>query len=203
MWKKISIQIILFLLIIFLIFFTYKFYFKSEENTRVNKINDSQEEITINSKDTLLKKSVEDSNLIKDLKYVSRDILGNEYIINSMYSELNLESANIINMEGVNAKITMLNKEPLFVTSKFAIYNNESYETIFFDSVVINYLDNIINSEKFEISIKNNFANVSEKVIYQNQNIKLEADIIEIDLITKNSKIFMTDENKKIKIINK
>ena len=35
------------------------------------------------------------------------------------------------------------------------------------------------------------------------KNVKLEADTIEIDLITKNSKIFMTEENKKIKIINK
>ena len=203
MWKKISIQIILFLLIIFLIFFTYKFYFKSEENTRVNKINDSQEEITINSKDTPLKKSVEDFNLIKDLKYVSRDISGNEYIINSMYSELNLESANIINMEGVNAKITMLNKEPIFVSSKYATYNNINYETTFFNKVEIKHLDNVINSEKFIISIANNFAKVSENVIYQNKDVKLEADTIEIDLITKNSKIFMTEKNKKIKMINK
>jgi len=203
MWKKIFIQIILFLLIIFLIIFTYKIYFKSEENIKVNKISNSQDETTINAKDTTLNKSVEAPNLIKDLKYVSKDVLGNEYIINSKHSALNLGSPDIINMQDVNAKITMLNKEPLFVTSKFARYNNQSYETVFFDNVVINYINSIINSEKFEISIKNNFAKVSEKVIYQNQNIKLEADIIEIDLITKNSKIFMIDKNKKIKIINK
>jgi len=203
MWKKISIQIVLFLLIIFLVFFTYKIYFKSEENIKVNEISDSQEETTINPEDILLKKTEETPNLIKSLKYVSRDISGNEYIINSKYSALNLENTNIINMKGVNAKIIMLNKEPLFVTSKFAIYNNESYKTVFYDDVVISYLDSIINSEKFEIFIKNNFAQVSEKVIYQNLNIKIEADIIEIDLITKNSKIFMIDQNKKIKIINK
>ena len=73
----------------------------------------------------------------------------------------------------------------------------------FFDEVEINYLDNIINSEKFNISIADNFAKVSEDVIYQNQGVMLEADTIEIDLITKNSKIFMNDKNKKIKIINK
>ena len=203
MWKKISIQIVLFLLIIFLVFFTYKIYFKSEENIKVNEISDSQEETTINPEDILLKKTEETPNLIKSLKYVSRDISGNEYIIDSKYSALNLENTNVINMEDVNAKIIMLNKEALFVTSKFAIYNNESYKTVFYDDVVISYLDSIINSEKFEIFIKNNFAQVSEKVIYQNLNIKIEADIIEIDLITKNSKIFMIDQNKKIKIINK
>ncbi|MDB4279899.1 LPS export ABC transporter periplasmic protein LptC [bacterium] len=203
MWKKISIQIVLFLLIIFLVFFTYKIYFKSEENIKVNEISDSQEETTISPEDILVKKNEETPNLINNLKYVSRDISGNEYIIDSKYSALNLENTNVINMEDVNAKIIMLNKEALFVTSKFAIYNNESYKTVFYGDVVISYLDSIINSEKFEIFIKNNFAQVSEKVIYQNLNIRVEADIIEIDLITKNSKIFMIDENKKIKIINK
>ena len=203
MWKKIFIQIILFLLIIFLIFYTYKIYFKNEKKVEINGIQDIQKENIINSDSSLLKENEEAPNLIKDLKYISKDILGNEYIISSEYSTLNLEKTNIINMEDVSATITMLDKEPIFVKSKFAIYDNESYETIFFDNVVINYIDNIVNSEKFEISIKDNFAQVSEKVIYQNLNIKLEADVIEIDLLTKNSKIFMIDNKKKIKIINK
>ncbi len=202
MWKKIFIQIILFLLIIFLIFYTYKIYFKNEKKVKINEIQNTQKENIINSNNSLLKEDEEAPNLIKDLKYVSKDILGNEYIISSEYSTLNLEKTNIINMEEVNATITMLDKEPIFVKSKFAIYDNETYETIFFDNVVINYLDNIVNSEKFEISVKDNFAQVSEKVIYQNPNIRLEADVIEIDLITKNSKIFMIDDKKKIKITN-
>ena len=196
MWKKISIQAILFSLVVFLILFTYKIYFKDDE------IYNAQEKIIINPENIQLEDS-EAPNLVQDLRYVSRDILGNEFIINSKYSELNLESANIINMKDVSAKIVMLNKEPMFVKSKFATYNNMNYETNFFGDVVVNYLDSKINSEKFEISIKDNFAQVSEKVIYQNQKIKLEADIIEIDLITKNSKIFMIDKHKKIKIINK
>ena len=203
MWKKVSIQIILLLLIIFLIFFAYKTYFKSKENVNIEKINKSELETTNNSNDIKLDKIDEDSNLIKNLKYISKDVLGNKYIITSKYSEINLENANMINMIDVNAKITMLNKEPIFVTSKYATYNNVNYETIFFDEVEINYLDNIINSEKFNISIADNFAKVSEDVIYQNQGVMLEADTIEIDLITKNSKIFMNDKNKKIKIINK
>jgi len=203
MWKKISIQIILLLLIIFLILFTYKIYFKTKNNFITDKNNTSQEESRISTDNLELKKSDEDSNLVKNLKYISKDIEGNEYIISSKYSEINLENASMINMQDVNAKITMLNEEPFFITSKYATYNNINYETTFFNKVKINYLDNIINSEKFTISITNNFAKVSENVIYQNKEVKLEADTIEIDLITKNSKIFMTEENKKIKIINK
>ena len=203
MWKKVSIQIILLLLSIFLILFTYKIYFKSEKNTIANKNNTSQEESRINIDNLELEKKDENSNLVKDLKYISKDIMGNEYIITSKYSEINLENASMINMQDVSAKITMLNKKPFFVNSKYATYNNINYETTFFNKVEINYLDNIINSEKFAISIANNFAKVSENVIYQNKDVKLEADTIEIDLITKNSKIFMTEKNKKITIINK
>ncbi len=203
MWKKVSIQITLVFLVIFLILYTYKTYFKNKDSIKINQINNSQKETVIDSKDKQLERIDESSNLVQNLKYVSKDILGNEYIISSKSSELNLDGINIINMNGVNAKITMINKDPLFITSKYAIYNNENYETTFVNNVVITYLDNIITSEKLTISIVNNFAKVSEEVIYQNTNVKLEADIIEIDLITKNSKIFMIDKNKKIKIINK
>ena len=115
MWKKIFIQIILFLLIIFLIFYTYKIYFKNEKKVEINGIQDIQKENIINSDSSLLKENEEAPNLIKDLKYISKDILGNEYIISSEYSTLNLEKTNIINMEDVSATITMLDKEPIFV----------------------------------------------------------------------------------------
>ena len=48
----------------------------------------------------------------------------------------------------------------------------------------------------------NNYANVHGNIIFENSEAKMKADRIEIDLITKNSKIFMIDKNKKVKIIN-
>ena len=64
-------------------------------------------------------------------------------------------------------------------------------------------MNNKIKCEKFFISIKDNFANVTDNVIYENPNGILIADTIEIDLITKNSKIFMNDKNKKVMVLNK
>ena len=141
--------------------------------------------------------------MIKNLSYFSKDNLGNEYIIESKYSELNLDNVDIISMESVSAKIIMANSKPIYVTSNFAKYNNENYETTFTDNVLIVYLDNKIRCEKFHISIKNNFANVTDNVIYENPKGKLIADTIEIDLITKNSKIFMIDKSKKVMVLNK
>ena len=204
MWKKISIQLILLSIVFFSIFYVYKFYFKTKDNIKIDQSdivqNNSSDDINNNKSDFDIDNQ---NNLIKNLSYFSKDNLGNEYIIESKYSELNLDNVDIISMENVSAKIIMVNSEPIYVTSNFAKYNNENYETTFTDNVLIVYLDNKIRCEKFYISIENNIANVTDNVIYENPKGKLIADTIEIDLITKNSKIFMIDKNKKVMVLNK
>ena len=204
MWKKISIQLILLSIVFFSIFYVYKFYFKTKDNIKIDQSdivqNNSSDDINNNKSNFDIDNQ---NNLIKNLSYFSKDNLGNEYIIESKYSELNLDNVDIISMESVSAKIIMVNSEPIYVTSNFAKYNNENYETTFTDNVLIVYLDNKIRCEKFYISIENNIANVTDNVIYENPKGKLIADTIEIDLITKNSKIFMIDKNKKVMVLNK
>ena len=204
MWKKISIQLILLSIVFFSSFYVYKFYFKTKDNIQIDQSdivqNNSSGDINNNKSDFDIDNQ---DNLIKNLSYFSKDNLGNEYIIESKYSELNLDNVDIINMESVSAKIIMSNSKPIYVTSNSAKYNNENYETTFTGNVSIVYLDNKIRCEKFHISIKNNFANVTDNVIYENSNGILTADTIEIDLITKNSKIFMIDKSKKVMILNK
>ena len=204
MWKKISIQLILLSIVFFSFFYVYKFYFKTKDNIKIDQSdivqNNSSDDINNNKSNF----DIDNQNsLIKKLSYFSKDNLGNEYVIESKYSELNLDNVDIISMESVSAKIIMVNSKPIYVTSNFAKYNNENYETTFTDNVLIVYLDNKIRCEKFHISIKNNFANVTDNVIYENPNGILIADTIEIDLITKNSKIFMIDKSKKVMVLNK
>ena len=212
MWKKISIQLILLSIVFFSIFYVYKFYFKTKDNIKIDQSdivqNKSSDDINNNKSnfdiDDKTNTDIDNqTNLVKNLSYFSKDNLGNEYIIESKYSELNLDNVDIISMESVSAKIIMANSKPIYVTSNFAKYNNENYETTFTDNVLIIYLDNKIRCEKFYISIENNFANVTENVIYENSKGKLIADTIEIDLITKNSKIFMIDKSKKVMVLNK
>ena len=212
MWKKISIQLILLSIVFFSIFYVYKFYFKTKDNIKIDQSdivqNKSSDDINNNKSnfgiDDKTNTNIDNqNNLIKNLSYFSKDNLGNEYIIESKYSELNLDNVDIISMESVSAKIIMANSKPIYVTSNFAKYNNENYETTFTDNVLIVYLDNKIRCEKFYISIENNFANVTDNVIYENPKGKLIADTIEIDLITKNSKIFMIDKSKKVMVLNK
>jgi hypothetical protein len=212
MWKKISIQLILLSIVFFSIYYVYKFYFKTKDNIKINQSdivqNKSSDDINNNKSNFDIddKTNVDvdnQNNLIKNLSYFSKDNLGTEYIIESKYSELNLDNVDVISMENVSAKIIMVNSDPIYITSNFAKYNNENYETTFTDNVLIVYLDNKIRCEKFYISIENNFANVTDNVIYENPKGKLIADTIEIDLITKNSKIFMIDKSKKVMVLNK
>ena len=212
MWKKISIQLILLSIVFFSIFYVYKFYFKTKDNIEIDQSdivqNKNSDDINNNKSnfdiDDKANTDIDNqNNLIKNLSYFSKDNLGNEYVIESKYSELNLDNVDVISMENVSAKITMVNSDPIYITSNFAKYNNENYETTFTDNVLIVYLDNKIRCEKFYISIENNFANVTDNVIYENPKGKLIADTIEIDLITKNSKIFMIDKNKKVMVLNK
>ena len=212
MWKKISIQLILLSIVFFSIFYVYKFYFKTKDNIKIDQSdivqNKSSDDINNNKSnfdiDDKTNTDIDNqNNLIKNLSYFSKDNLGTEYIIESKYSELNLDNVDVISMKNVSAKIIMVNSDPIYITSNFAKYNKENYETTFTDNVLIVYLDNKIRCEKFHISIKNNFANVTDNVIYESPKEKLIADTIEIDLITKNSKIFMIDKSKKVMVLNK
>jgi len=204
MWKKISIQLILLSIVFFSIFYVYKFYFKTKDNIKIDQSdivqNNSSGDINNNKSDFDIDNQ---DNLIKNLSYFSKDNLGTEYVIESEYSELNLDNVDVISMKSVSAKIIMADSEPIYITSNFAKYNNENFETTFTDNVLIVYLDNKIRCEKFYISIENNIANVTDNVIYENPKGKLIADTIKIDLITKNSKIFMNDKNKKVMVLNK
>ena len=205
MWKKISLQLILLSLALFSIFFAYKTYFVSESEIEKKVQTPEQKNNEVNKID-VIKEVIEEEqkeNIIKNLKYISKDSLGNEYIIESKYSELSDSDEDIINMREVNAEIIMLDSQPIFITSDFARYNNKNYETVFTSNVTIIYLENKITCEVFNISVENNLAHVTKDVIYENSKGKLIADTIEIDLITKNSKIFMNDENKKVLVMNK
>ena len=68
---------------------------------------------------------------------------------------------------------------------------------------MINYLDNKITSEYLDFSIKRDSMIISRNVIYTNLENMLEADVVEINITTKDTKIYMNNNNKKVIIRNK
>jgi len=192
MKKKILIQLFLFSLFIFLSIFSYSKYFKKDSQKLI--INDS-EKITPTKKFK--------SNLISDLRYFSVDDKGNKYEIKSEYGEMGLDNSDIILMTNVIATINIYNSEPIIITSNFAKYNVKNYDTKFEKNVLVKHIDNKVNAENLDLSFQNNLMSMYNNIVYQSPDTKLIADKLEIDLITKDSKIVMNNKKRKIKIIRK
>ena len=188
MQKKIIIQVFLFLLIIIISVIFFKFYFKP---TNLTKEYDSK----INNSDS------NQNNLMSNIKYFAADKIGNEYIVQSKLAEFDPNQPNLILMEDVTGVIQFTNSSPILISSDKAIYNKLNHDTKFFENVLATYDDHKISSQNLELFFDKNLASISKKIIYKNLNTELRADRIEIDLVTKNSKILMDKKTKKVKVI--
>ena len=192
MHQKTLIQLLLLLSILVISFFFYRIYF-SKKNIVSKKI-----EIIEDKKKQFKTKS----NSIENIQYTSVDKDGNGYIITSKTGELDYNQPELILMKNVIATINLHNSVPIIISADNAIYNNINYDTNFYENVVVTYNDHFISSDNLDLIFEKNLATISNNIIYKNLNTKLQADKVEIDLITKNSKIFMDDKTKKIKIMS-
>ena len=139
--------------------------------------------------------------MVYNIQYITRDEDGNSYILESDIGELNDDQKELIVMRGVKAIIESENSEQIIIYSNNAKYNKLSKNTNFYTNVIINFGSNHVTSDKLDFILEKNLVTISKNIIYKNMDTKLEADKIEIDLLTKNTKIFMDDKSKKIKLI--
>ena len=187
--KKILLQVFLFSIMIIILAVFFKIYFKTSKLTK-------KHDIKINNS------NLNQNNVMSNIKYIAADKIGNEYIVQSKLAEFDPNEPNLILMREVEGFIEIANSNPIFITSDKAIYNKLNHDTKFFENVFIAYDNHKISSQNLELFFDRNLASISKKIIYKNLNTELRADRIEIDLITKNSKIFMNKKTKKIKIIS-
>ena len=152
-------------------------------------------------------KEVEDisnnSNIIKDIEYRAKDTDGNEYIITAEQGEIDYSNSNVLYLTNVVGLIRLVNSENITITSVYGKYNSENFDTIFSNNVIIDYLDNKITSEYLDFSLERNLMLISKKVVYTNLENILYADVIEVDIQTKDTKIFMYEDKKKVNIKSK
>jgi hypothetical protein len=183
-YKKFIISILV--LIIFFLFYT-KYYKKEKIEKPVTlKV---EEEVFANS------------NQIKDIKYSSKDLKGNEYILLAKEGEIDLNNSDIIFLKDVTANIKMIkNNEIITIISNYGKYNTVNYDTIFSDKVKINYLDNQIIGDYLDFSMMKNMLIISKNVVYRNLENILKADVIELNTITKDTKIFMYNSKETVNI---
>ena len=137
------------------------------------------------------------SNIIKNVKYTTKDAEGNTYTITASEGEIDYTNSNIIYLTNVSALIELVNLESISISSKYGKYNSKNFDTIFSKNVIINYLDNNIIGEYLDFSIDRNSMLISRKVVYTSLDNILKADAIEMNIKTKDIKIFMYEKQKK------
>ena len=189
MTKKIYIQF--FLIIIFFVISLGLFfkYFK-KSNLSSNLVTNFEKPLT-------------NESLIEDLKYSSTDKDGNEYKIEAKRGNIDKNDPDILYLENVDALISLNNSEFISISSKFAKYNTKSYDTLFNNSVSVDYGEHFLKSEFLDLSFEKNLVSIYDNVRYEGGISSLSADRAEIDILSKKTRIFMENSNKKIQIKNK
>ena len=190
MKKNKIVKIFFIFFIIFAIYLIYLKFFKIE-----NKI--------VKNEQIIVKEEIYSSNIIENVNYSSKDADQNEYLITALQGEIDYKNPNIIYLTNVKAEIKLNNSDNIIIVSDFGKYNSDNFDTIFSKNVLISYLDNKINSEYLDFSMNRNTMVISKNVIFNNLKNILEADVIEMNIKTKDTKVFMHEKNKQVNIKSK
>jgi len=186
------IQISLLLIAFFLIFFTYF------SNLKKKQASTNLDQIKTIEPDGQKEKAV---NTFVDVQYSGFDKNGNRFIIGSRHANFEIERPEIIRMEQILCNFYFKDGTKLTIISDFGIYNNVSDDMEFTENVKMNYLENVLFSEKA------NFFNVKNELLIEG-NVKtkspegeLQADKLDFNLDSKKLKISMyNDEKVNIKV---
>ena len=146
----------------------------------------------------LIDEKIESANIIQDVSYSAKDTKGNEYFLKASEGTVDQNQSNFIFLKSVKGVINLKDYELIEISSNFGKYNINNYDTIFSKNVVISYLDNKIKGDYLDFSLDKKLMIVSKDVTIKNNKNSLSADVIEVNIETKDLKIFMYEEDKKV-----
>ena len=196
MKKKVILGI--FSIILFLSFLIF-FYFKSNPNKDLIE-KKKQSELIEKQNIEIQEERIESSNIIEDVSYSAKDTKGNEYFLQASEGTIDRNESNFIFLKSVKANIKLKNYKSIEISSDFGKYNINNYDTIFSKNVIINYIDNKITGDYLDFSWDKNLMIISKNVILENDKSSLKADVIEVNIKTRDIKIFMYENEKKVNI---
>ena len=204
MEKKTLIQIFLIILLLVITLFIFNHFYVS--NNPSNKLENKKiTEIEKNEKLSV------DKNIIENVQYSFNNSKGDLYQVLADFGEINLDNPNLMFLSNVNASLILTDKTNIILTSDFANFNTKTFETTFINKVKVvreeetitgDELYLVLEQEKNENEnvslLEENLIRISNNILYKKPGYSLKADILELDLITKNIKIFMLDKQKKV-----
>lgn len=185
--KKVLNSFLVFIICVIIIFVFLKIFKK--EQPKLEKIDDDDSETSSYS-----------SNIISDVSFASTDISGRSYTVKALEGEVDFDNNKIIYLKKIKATVNTNNINDIMITADFGKYNTENFNTIFSDNVIIEYTDIRITADYVDFSLDNNLIIVSRNVNFLSLNSSLKADVIEVNISSKDAKIYMYEDYKKVKM---
>ena len=155
---------------------------KSNELKTNNKINKNE------------KRSDEFKNLTKEVEYITTNKNGDTFKILAKYGKTNISNTNVLDLEEVDGKILSKNRSSINISSKFANYNYTNQNSKFYKDVKISYDNKTITCDNLDLIISENIAVAYSNVIINTINSTMKAQIITLDILTKDIKINSKNE---------
>ena len=176
------------LIIVFLTYFT---------NLEKNQQEDFKVSENTSDDERFLEEGV---NRFENVEYQGIDNSGNKFVIGSKFAELEKDSPELINMENVKCLFTFKDNTVLTVISDKGVYNNLTNDMKFSENVRMDYLENILYSDRADFNNYENQLLVAGNISGEGPTTNLNADELDFDLNTKDLKISMySEERVKIK----
>ena len=179
--KKTGLQVVMVLVIILIsLWFYLKYFTKNSEDVIETQV---VENVDVNQNNT--------STYINDINYISTDVRGNKYQITAKLAEIKIENSDLMFLSDVVAFVFIKDKDTVKITSNFGKYNTKNYDTIFSENVIVVYPGHKVTGEYLDFSFLTNLGVFTTNVIYTGEKTNLFADKMEMNLTTKDTKIFM------------
>ena len=173
------------ILLILLVFYFTNIHKKSAEQYKKTPI-ELKNQLQIKDNTSNIIYNVEYETTSNKVKYLIKADSGtlnknNKFFLNNVYAEAHLNDGTTI-----------------FIKSEEAIYDSNIQDTKFAINVMTKHEEQIIFSQKMDMIFSENYIKIYDDVFYKRADLDLTADIIKIDLNTKNLTILMEKKSDSI-----
>ena len=204
MGKKYLIQILLIIILFITTLLIFNHFYISNNSVENSK---NKEIVNIEKKN----EQVIDKNIIENVQYSLNNNKGDVYQVLADFGEINLDKPNLMFLTNVNAILILTNRTNIILTSDFANFNTKTFETTFIKNIKVEREEETITGDELYLVLENekektentplseeNLIRISNNILYKKPGYSMKADILEMDLISKDIKIFMLDKQKKV-----
>ena len=176
------IQILIFIVGILIIYFTY---LNKDSNQKVETVQ------KIKQKENDEKKTDLDSNTFENVEYKGVDLRGNRYTIKSEVADFKVENPELINMKVMSAVFYFKDGTILRVRGDYGTYNNKTNDMNFRENIKVTYKEDALFSDNLDFLNSKNYLKIYGNVRAESIKGNIKADNLEFDLLKQTLDISM------------